>query len=106
MKFRRRMPIINAHQCENGLQVTTANGILFANAGDWVVTLENGQKTTCSPEEFPLLFEPISNEEVAEMVKKVALERKKIEAKKVAAKKAETKKIIMKKKAAEKSKFR
>lgn len=83
-KFRRRMSIIDAHQCENGMQVTTSQGILFANPGDWVIKDENGLKTTCSPEEFPLLFESVSEEEVAEMEKKVAVDRARAEAKKVA----------------------
>ena len=58
MKFRKRPVVIEAYQAENELFIPTLEGVMHAEAGDWIITGVQGEQYPCKPDIFLQTYEP------------------------------------------------
>lgn len=59
-KFRKKPVVIEAYQTDKPMQITTLEGVMSANAGDWIITGINGETYPCKPDIFDKTYERVS----------------------------------------------
>lgn len=64
-KFRKKPVVIEAYQTDKECDIETLEGIMHANAGDWIITGVNGEQYPCKPDIFVKTYEPVSDEHQA-----------------------------------------
>jgi hypothetical protein len=58
-KFRKKPVVITAHRTRQGLQISTLEGDMIAEAGDWIITGVKGETYPCKDDIFRATYEPI-----------------------------------------------
>ena len=59
MKFRKKPVVIDAVRATCDQYITTLEGVMKANAGDWIITGVKGEKYPCKPDIFEATYEPV-----------------------------------------------
>ena len=57
MKYRKKPVIIDAYQTNVELEISTLEGTMKANPGDWIITGVKGEKYPCKPDIFEASYE-------------------------------------------------
>lgn len=59
-KFRKRPVVITAEQYlgTGPMQISTLEGVMQANPGDWIITGVKGEMYPCKPDIFEATYEP------------------------------------------------
>ena len=61
MKFRKRPVVVDAYQTEEPMDIPTLEGVMHAEAGDWIITGVHGEQYPCKPDIFEKTYEPADN---------------------------------------------
>lgn len=56
-KYRKKLVIIKAYQTTEEIDITTLEGIMHANIGDYIITGVNGEQYPCKPDIFKKTYE-------------------------------------------------
>lgn len=59
-QFRKRPVTITAYQTLSPLNIPTLEGVMHADAGDWIITGVKGEQYPCKPDIFALTYEPMT----------------------------------------------
>jgi hypothetical protein len=60
-KYRKRPVIIDAYQTQESMDITTLEGVMHANAMDWIITGVKGEKYPCKPDIFAATYELVGD---------------------------------------------
>lgn len=58
-KFRKRPVVIEAERTDVAVEITTLEGIMRADPGDWIITGIKGERYPCKPDIFEATYEPV-----------------------------------------------
>ncbi|MBI3966598.1 MAG: hypothetical protein HY329_13270 [Chloroflexi bacterium] len=58
-RFRKRPVVVDAYQTPVPLEIETLEGVMRAEAGDWIVTGVAGERYPCKDDIFRLTYEPV-----------------------------------------------
>jgi hypothetical protein len=58
-KFRKKPVVIEAIQITRPMTVTTLEGVMSGNVGDWLITGVKGEQYFCKPDIFEATYEPV-----------------------------------------------
>ena len=60
-KFRKKPVVIEAERHEGPAprMISTLEGVMTAQPGDWIITGVNGEKYPCKPDIFEKTYEPV-----------------------------------------------
>ena len=64
-KFRKKPVVIEAVQTKERVVISTLEGDMVAEPGDWIITGVKGEKYPCKPDIFEATYEPVSEDELA-----------------------------------------
>ena len=57
MKYKKKPIIVEAYQTDKVMYIETLEGIMKANAGDYIITGVNGEQYPCKPDIFEKTYE-------------------------------------------------
>lgn len=57
-QYRKLPVVIEAYQTDEPLDIPTLEGVMHANAGDWIITGVSGETYPCKPDIFAKTYEP------------------------------------------------
>lgn len=58
-KYRKKPVVIDAYQTDTALDIPTLEGVMRANAGDWIITGVKGERYPCKPDIFAATYEAV-----------------------------------------------
>ena len=58
-KYRKRPVVIEAYQTDKEMEISTLEGTMKANVGDWIIKGVNGELYPCKPDIFAKTYEEI-----------------------------------------------
>lgn len=58
-QFRKKPVVIVAYQTPLALDIPTLEGLMHADAGDWIITGIKGERYPCKPDIFAATYEPV-----------------------------------------------
>jgi hypothetical protein len=61
MDFRKRPIVISAEKATERTTIATLEGVLVADAGDWIITGIKGEKYPCKPDIFEATYERVDD---------------------------------------------
>lgn len=61
--YRKKPVVIQAYQTDVPLEIHTLEGVMYANAGDWIITGIQGETYPCKPEIFEATYELVMGHE-------------------------------------------
>lgn len=64
MKYRHRQTEVDAYQTDKELDIETSEGVMHADAGDYIITGVNGETYPCKPDIFEELYERIPSDDI------------------------------------------
>ncbi len=59
MKYRKKPVIIDAYQTKERLTISTLEGNMIAEPGDWIITGVKGEQYPCKPDIFEMTYDPV-----------------------------------------------
>ena len=59
MKFRKKPVVVEAYQTNKVLFISTLEGIMRADIGDWIITGIRGEQYPCKPDVFEKTYEAV-----------------------------------------------
>lgn len=59
MKFRKKPVVIEAYRTMVPQDIQTLEGVMHANAGDWIITGVKGECYPCKPDIFEATYEAV-----------------------------------------------
>lgn len=59
MKYRKKPVVIDAYQTAHPFDIETLEGVMHANAGDFVITGVKGEQYPCKPDIFEATYEKV-----------------------------------------------
>ena len=59
MKFRKKPVVVDAYQTDEPVAISTLEGIMLANPGDWIITGVKGELYPCKPDIFAATYEEV-----------------------------------------------
>lgn len=60
-KYRKKPAIIEAYQTTTPVTIQTLEGLMKAEAGDWIITGVAGEQYPCKPEIFEKTYEKVND---------------------------------------------
>lgn len=57
-KYRKKPVVIEAYQCTVRVSISTLEGTMTAQPGDWIITGVKGEQYPCKPDIFAATYEP------------------------------------------------
>ena len=57
MKVRKKPIIVDAVQCTQREEISTLEGVMIAEVGDWIITGIKGERYPCKPDIFEATYE-------------------------------------------------
>jgi hypothetical protein len=63
MKFRKKPIVIEAWQTDKAMKITTLEGLMRADPGDWIITGVKGEQYPCKPDVFEITYERVASDE-------------------------------------------
>ena len=57
-QYRKKPVVITAHQTSSTEVISTLEGDMIANPGDWIITGVKGERYPCKPDIFEATYEP------------------------------------------------
>lgn len=61
-KFRKKPVVIEAYQTDVEMFITTLEGVMRADPGDWIITGVHGEQYPCKPDIFEKTYERVDDE--------------------------------------------
>ena len=58
-KFRKKPVVVEAFQTDTPLTISTLEGDMHAQPGDWIITGVKGEQYPCKPDIFEKTYDPI-----------------------------------------------
>lgn len=58
MKYRKKPVVVEAFVTEEPMDIETLEGVMHANAGDYIITGVEGERYPCKPDIFAKTYEP------------------------------------------------
>ena len=58
-RFKKKPVVIEAYQTGVEIDITTLEGVMHANVGDWIITGVKGEQYPCKPDIFEKTYEPV-----------------------------------------------
>jgi hypothetical protein len=59
-QFRKKPVVICAYQTRTPVEISTLEGRMRADPGDWIITGIKGERYPCKPDIFAATYEPVS----------------------------------------------
>ena len=59
MKYRKKPVVIEAFQTSVSLDIDTLEGVMHADAGDYIITGVKGERYPCKPDIFKLTYDKV-----------------------------------------------
>ena len=59
-QYRKKPVVISAYKTDMPIKIDTLEGVMQANAGDWIITGVKGEKYPCKPDIFEATYEALS----------------------------------------------
>lgn len=59
MKYVKKRVEVDAYQTKNPMDIQTLEGVMHANAGDWIITGVKGEQYPCRRDIFEETYEPV-----------------------------------------------
>lgn len=59
--YRKKPVTVTAYQTDKPLEIETLEGVMRADAGDWIITGVKGEQYPCKPDIFAMTYEPCQN---------------------------------------------
>ena len=59
-KFRKKPVVIEAYQTDKPFDIETLEGVMHAEAGDWIITGVKGEQYPCKPDIFEATYEAVT----------------------------------------------
>ena len=69
-KYRKRPVIVEAYMTDLAMDIDTLEGVMHANAGDYIITGVNGEMYPCKPDIFSKTYELIREDETEKVKNK------------------------------------
>ena len=60
-KFRKKPVVIEAYQTDVEMFITTLEGVMRADPGDWIITGVHGEQYPCKPDIFEKTYEKVED---------------------------------------------
>lgn len=57
--FRKKPVVVRAYQTTEPLEIETLEGVMMANAGDWIIEGVKGERCPCKPDIFEATYEAV-----------------------------------------------
>ena len=58
-KYRKKPVVIEAYQTDTEMDIVTLEGVMHADAGDYIITGVKGEQYPCKPDIFEQTYEPV-----------------------------------------------
>lgn len=58
-KYRKKPVVITAFQTDQRIEISTLEGTMVAEPGDWIITGVKGEKYPCKPDIFEMTYEKV-----------------------------------------------